>query len=655
MFKKSLPVKVATAVALLTLVVLFINALFSSRSAKASLISLSDDKYVATTKYYAEVVDNWFNANATALQTVGAQVNACNGNYQSLRPSFAKFVDGNAAVSEVYFCSWNNDLVFGYYEAPEGFDGTTRSWFQGAKEFGLYFTEPYVDQISGSLCISIAYKVDDGIVGVDLDLSQLINAIPELGNGEYIFVTTASGAIVTHPNEEFSLSGDTAVMTSDVLDGAYEKAAETDDEFVDYNGKVSYLTCEEVAVNGWKTYLVTTKDVYDTGINALLHTLVILAVILMFVSVGFAVLGGMVICRPIIKVTKEVDAVVQSIQNNEGDLTVRVDEHREDEIGTLAKGVNKLLLQMDEVIKKVRGCADTVNTESGTLVETTESINKAVEGITQAVGEIATGATQQATDIQSATESVDEIGLALDKVADIAKKLSEAAEEMQNASKESESKMKELNASSLSVESGITEISNQIGNTNRAVDLINDKVSAITDIASQTNLLALNASIEAARAGEAGKGFAVVAEEIGKLAVNSADSANDIKNEMGALLESAQNTVARSDEIHELTEKQKQVVDETTAAISALLKNIAVTLENIDEIHDKLGACVEARTVVADVMESLSAISEENAASAEETSATAEELNATVTSLAEAAQDLNGVTEELDDTLNVFK
>ncbi len=69
----------------------------------------------------------------------------------------------------------------------------------------------------------------------------------------------------------------------------------------------------------------------------------------------------------------------------------------------------------------------------------------------------------------------------------------------------------------------------------KSTDIINESVEAslriidsIQDIASQTNLLSLNASIEAARAGDAGKGFAVVAEEVGRLAITSKKTSEEI-------------------------------------------------------------------------------------------------------------------------------
>ena len=59
-------------------------------------------------------------------------------------------------------------------------------------------------------------------------------------------------------------------------------------------------------------------------------------------------------------------------------------------------------------------------------------------------------------------------------------------------------------------------------------------------ISGQTNLLALNASIEAARAGDAGKGFSIVAEEIGALAGDTNNAANEIRKMSDGVVEAIQ-------------------------------------------------------------------------------------------------------------------
>ena len=82
------------------------------------------------------------------------------------------------------------------------------------------------------------------------------------------------------------------------------------------------------------------------------------------------------------------------------------------------------------------------------------------------------------------------------------------------------------------------------------VNKINELTNEILSISSQTNLLALNASIEAARAGEAGRGFAVVADEIGKLASNSAETANNIQSISVMVTQSVEELSKNADDIN---------------------------------------------------------------------------------------------------------
>lgn len=77
-------------------------------------------------------------------------------------------------------------------------------------------------------------------------------------------------------------------------------------------------------------------------------------------------------------------------------------------------------------------------------------------------------------------------------------------------------------------------------NVNKASELLDElmnKSKALDKIESKQKILALNAAIEAARAGELGKGFAVVADEVGKLARNSGEINQSIKDSLRELLE----------------------------------------------------------------------------------------------------------------------
>ena len=201
----------------------------------------------------------------------------------------------------------------------------------------------------------------------------------------------------------------------------------------------------------------------------------------------------------------------------------------------------------------------------------------------------------------------------------------------------------------------IEDITERIRATGKAVEVINEKVEGISNIATQTNLLSLNASIEAARAGEAGRGFAVVAEEIGKLADDSRQMADDIRVEMDVLLSESQATVNMASEVKRENDEQKEVLQSAVEVIRLMLGDISSTADGVKSIGADADVCVSAKNVVADAMCSLSAISEQNAASSQETGASMEELSATVTTLAESADSLRKVADQLEKEISFFK
>ena len=86
-----------------------------------------------------------------------------------------------------------------------------------------------------------------------------------------------------------------------------------------------------------------------------------------------------------------------------------------------------------------------------------------------------------------------------------------------------------------------------------------------------------------------------------------------------------------------------------------MLDAINTTVDGIRNIHLSAGRSEKAGNVVADAMNSLSAISEENAASTEQTSASMQELSATVTVLAKSAEELQNIAEQLNEDISFFK
>lgn len=111
--------------------------------------------------------------------------------------------------------------------------------------------------------------------------------------------------------------------------------------------------------------------------------------------------------------------------------------------------------------------------------------------------------------------------------------------------------------------------------TNRIIDTLNTSskqigkiVKVINEIAEQTNMLALNAAIEAAGAGDAGKGFAVVAGEVKELARQTAESTEEIGQQIEVMQNNMSDAVSAMGTILQVIDEMSSITNTIAAAVS---------------------------------------------------------------------------------------
>ena len=190
--------------------------------------------------------------------------------------------------------------------------------------------------------------------------------------------------------------------------------------------------------------------------------------------------------------------------------------------------------------------------------------------------------------------------------------------------------------------------------TSGQADKIKGASEQIRGIASQTNLLALNASIEAARAGEAGRGFAVVATEIGNLAQETNLLTNEIEAVVHELLDKMKEAVENIALMEQTTVEQSESVEQTRSKFEEITSTILQMEQKCNVLADSTKEMKESRKNIIDVINDLSALSEENAACMEEASASVNLQNTSITKLATSGQEVAVLAEALNQEIEKF-
>lgn len=372
-------------------------------------------------------------------------------------------------------------------------------------------------------------------------------------------------------------------------------------------------------------------------------------------GLGVALLALIIIINQVIRPMRQLAASFSQVATGEGDLTIRLDDTRKDELGEVTKYFNIFIGNVQKIITVSQETSYKVSHLAEMLAKASDESSRAVEHVAVAVQEVAEGANKQNENMNELATSTESVASGIQKMVEHAREASKLSEEAQRQANNGDDNAKVVNHRTEQLKLTVAEVTENINLLSEHSRDISQIIDLIKAISGQTNLLALNAAIEAARAGEAGRGFAVVAEEVRKLA----EQTNEAANSVTAKILQVQQQV---DTVH----TANTLLGGELTHIEAAVGNLAAALQEIISWSANSKKAVEEITIlneqtstsfaeIASSSQGIAGVSKHIAAQSEDSAAAIEEQTASIQEFTATAQQLSHLAEAMGKLVAKFK
>jgi aerotaxis receptor len=270
------------------------------------------------------------------------------------------------------------------------------------------------------------------------------------------------------------------------------------------------------------------------------------------------------------------------------------------------------------------------------MSDTAQQVHRAADEVGQRIASVNESARVQSDATASAAAGIEQITVSIGEVANHAAATQQVATTAAEVSEKGVALSEKACTTILSLSETVKSSAAQVELLGEQAEEISRITGVIRGIADQTNLLALNAAIEAARAGEQGRGFAVVADEVRKLAESTGQATQEIskmiqsiQDETNKAVEGMRSGAVQVDNGVALVQGVQQSLQE----INAQMVN---TTRMVGDISHSTQEQQQAMTSMAQNVERVAAMTEQNMTTVDQTNATVAMLNDVVNRMKKA-------------------
>ena len=564
------------------------------------------------------------------------------GNFANSVEVFTSTKNYYDAIMEIAVGSKKEDILYTSDSTRTDVQLSSRVYNEAIVQNKTYITQPYIDQMTGKMCVSIAAPIQKngqavGLVNLDLNLdivSKLLESMAFDETGRLLLMGADQTIIGYHETslvgKPISDAGLDSALFKKVLD-----SGTTEPFKYKLNNETKIGMIVPLPEYNWALLIGLMENEYYKDSNQIQLALAILMLLNMTIT---ALWLRRIISKRLSPISKISSGLMEM---SEGNLQMeKISHDADDEIGEMADSMQECVTHLSMYISEIdnlleafadgdltyhsniefkgdfqsiQNAIERFRTKLETLLrdisESAEQVSSGSDQVAAGAQSLAQGATEQASSVEELAASIAEVSEQIKHNADTAKAANEQNALTGVALDKCNQQMEHMNSVMKEISDGSEKISHII--------------KTIEDIAFQTNILALNAAVEAARAGASGKGFAVVASEVGSLSYKSSEASKEIAQLIDTSLRSVH---AGTTATKNTSEALKDVLEQA--------QNVTVLVDKIAEASDAQAAAItqinQGVAQISNVVQTTSATAEESAAASEELSSQAGMLRQSV-------------------------